>query len=407
MHIFLILALLLIPQNGWAHIIYMKNGKVIDTPVCSVEGDVVVYEKFGGTISMPMAAVERIEFDQPSSAQKKGEPAAAQSASGPSQKESVLVEGLENSEDEALDEKDLRALLVKEMSPAGPIEMANLATVSIESDLGAGSGFFISKDGYIITNKHVVRVPEEAKKESLKNLNKAKAVLREAEAALKNEKDRLKSAERKQRKDKTSLRRAIAAKASPSQINARRRDLRANEDYLEIWQKSYNKRLAEYKNAKGQVNEASRQYNKLITSMKNRRFYKVYLADETEMDAYLVKVSEKYDLALLKLKGYTTPHLQHVLSSTISQGSTLYAIGNPIGLRNSVTSGALSAFRDEFIQTNADINPGNSGGPLVTENGQVIGVNTKKMIAPHSEGLGFALDIKYAFQEFGSFLGKQ
>jgi S1-C subfamily serine protease len=139
--------------------------------------------------------------------------------------------------------------------------------------------------------------------------------------------------------------------------------------------------------------------------MKNRRFYKVYLADETELDAYLVKLSEKFDLALLKINGFITPHLQHVRSTTIPQGATLYAIGNPIGLRNSVTSGALSAFRDEFIQTNADINPGNSGGPLVTEEGKVIGVNTKKLIATHTDGLGFALDIKYAFQEFGTFLG--
>ncbi len=399
--ILLLLLLLFVAPNAWAHKIFLKNGKVVKTPVCRVEGAFVVYEKYGGTISMAMDKVERIEFDEPASHPK----TKRQEAVSPATMAASEDGGQGNESRQAYDEKDLGARLAMGNEPQTPIEKANLATVSIESDLGSGSGFFISKDGYIITNKHVVRVAEHTKEDSLKRLNEAKAMLRDAQASLNNEKDRLQNAERNQRRDKASLRRAIAAQASSRQINAMRRDIKANKEYLALWQKSYQQRLGEYKNAKNQVDDASRQYNQILDSMKNRRFYKVYLADETELDAYLVKLSDKYDLALLKLNGYTTPYLQHVRSSTIAQGATLYAIGNPIGLRNSVTSGALSAFRDEFIQTNADINPGNSGGPLVTEEGAVIGVNTKKLIAPHADGLGFALDIKYVFEEFGSFLG--
>ncbi len=400
-----ILILLLLAPTAWAHKIYLKNGKVVKTAECRVEGNFVVYEKYGGTIAMAMDKVDHIEFDQSS-------PAASVKNSDPDSSlrtnatlEAANLVAADTGGDESYDENDLLARLTKDIQPQTPIEKANLATVSIESALGSGSGFFISKDGYIITNKHVVRVPDEAKEESLKRLHEAKGILRDAKASLQNEKDRLQNAEKDQRRDRASLRRAIAGQASQAQINSMRRTIKANADYLKIWQKSYQKRLAEYKSAKSQFDEANKQYRQILDSMKNRRFYKVYLADETELDAYLVKLSEKYDLALLKLNGYTTPHLQHVPSSTIPQGATLYAIGNPIGLRNSVTSGSLSAFRDEFIQTNADINPGNSGGPLVTAEGQVIGVNTKKLIATHSEGLGFALDIKFAFQEFGTFLG--
>ncbi len=400
-----ILTLFVITPNAGAHEIYLKNGKVVKTAECRVEGNFVVYEKYGGTIAMAMDKVARIAFDEPSAANKaKAESSETTADTSVQHAPAAIRLAADNVAGETYDDNDLFAKLTRDSQPLTPIEKANIATVSIESALGSGSGFFISNDGYIITNKHVVRVAEKTKEESLKKLNEAKGMLRDAQASLQNEKDRLQNTEQNQRRDKASLRKAIAGKASPAQINSMRQTIRANGDYLKLWQNSYQKRLAEYKGAKGQVDEANSQYQKILASMKNRRFYKVYLADETELDAYLVKLSEKYDLALLKLNGFTTPHLQHVRSSTIPQGATLYAIGNPIGLRNSVTSGSLSAFRDEFIQTNADINPGNSGGPLVTEEGMVIGVNTKKLISSHAEGLGFALDIKFVFQEFGSFL---
>ena len=94
-------------------------------------------------------------------------------------------------------------------------------------------------------------------------------------------------------------------------------------------------------------------------------------------------------------------------SSKIRVGETVYAIGNPIGFefRRTVTSGIISAknrsikieeenkqtYMSDLIQTDATINPGNSGGPLITPNGEVIGINTVKIST--AEGIGFAIPI--------------
>ena len=79
------------------------------------------------------------------------------------------------------------------------------------------------------------------------------------------------------------------------------------------------------------------------------------------------------------------------------------AIGNPLGLSSSVTSGIISAVNREVtdedgntyvaIQTDASINSGNSGGALVNSQGQVIGVNTLKLSGTGVEGVGFAIPI--------------
>ncbi len=84
-------------------------------------------------------------------------------------------------------------------------------------------------------------------------------------------------------------------------------------------------------------------------------------------------------------------------------GQQVYAIGSPLQLNNSVTSGVISNFRGDYIQTNSEIYPGNSGGPLVTADGLVVGVNTMKLITEKFEGIGFALNIEEVLTEFSDF----
>jgi S1-C subfamily serine protease len=117
------------------------------------------------------------------------------------------------------------------------------------------------------------------------------------------------------------------------------------------------------------------------------------------------------DLALVKLDIGSTPSLSLSTLGSTKVGQSVIAIGNPgFGLQNTVTRGIVSAFGPypqigpgTWIQTDAAINPGNSGGPLLNARGEVVGMNTVKIVKDGVQGLGFALsaqDILDAVQRF-------
>ena len=128
------------------------------------------------------------------------------------------------------------------------------------------------------------------------------------------------------------------------------------------------------------------------------------LADGRRESAIFYRISETYDLALLKLDGYQTPYLLPQDEGELALGLDVYAIGSPLKLNNTVTSGVISNSRGDYLQTNAEIYPGNSGGPLVTVDGRVVGVNTMKKITEKFEGLGFALKFSRVQTEFSNYL---
>jgi len=123
------------------------------------------------------------------------------------------------------------------------------------------------------------------------------------------------------------------------------------------------------------------------------------LNDGAKLEAELVGGDKYGDLAILRIEEEVnvTP-LTLGNSSTVLPGTPVAALGNPFGLKGSITSGILSAqgrslrTRGDFLivnvlQTDAPINPGNSGGPLVTLDGLVVGVN----IAKEGDNVGFAI----------------
>jgi serine protease Do len=116
--------------------------------------------------------------------------------------------------------------------------------------------------------------------------------------------------------------------------------------------------------------------------------------------ARIVGVASELDLALLKVDGVSLPALPLATYTQVHQGQTVFAFGSPMGLRNSLTHGLVSAVARQvdpdspliYVQTDAPINPGNSGGPLVNIKGEVVGVNTFILSqSGGNEGLGFAI----------------
>ncbi len=130
----------------------------------------------------------------------------------------------------------------------------------------------------------------------------------------------------------------------------------------------------------------------------------VTLKDGRTLPAQIIGVDPISDLAVLKVEAAGLPVLELADSDKTRVGEFAFAIGSPFDLRNTFTSGIVSAKGrtditgnenyEEFIQTDASINPGNSGGPLVDIDGRVIGINT--LIRDFNRGLGFAIPINIA-----------
>jgi putative serine protease PepD len=107
----------------------------------------------------------------------------------------------------------------------------------------------------------------------------------------------------------------------------------------------------------------------------------------------IIDVSEANDLALITVPS-SLPALD-VAKRRPDIGDPVLALGSPLGLGGTVTSGIVSAFRIEdglsYLQFSAPISPGNSGGPVVDERGRVVGVAVAKLVAEGAEGLGLAI----------------
>lgn len=134
----------------------------------------------------------------------------------------------------------------------------------------------------------------------------------------------------------------------------------------------------------------------------------VTLKDGRTFDGEVRGTDEVTDLAVVKIQtqGEKLPVASLGASHDLQVGDWAIAVGNPVGLDNTVTLGIISTLgrsaaqagipdkRVEFIQTDAAINPGNSGGPLLNARGEVIGINTA--IRADATGIGFAIPIDQA-----------
>jgi len=131
----------------------------------------------------------------------------------------------------------------------------------------------------------------------------------------------------------------------------------------------------------------------------------VLLYDGRIAKATLVGADEETDLAVLKIDASNLPVIQMADTQQLRAGDVALAIGNPLGLNQTVTMGIVSAVgrqlnsssAEDFIQTDAAINLGNSGGALINTKGELIGINTLLIgKAAGAEGIGFAIPVATA-----------
>ena len=264
------------------------------------------------------------------------------------------------------DGRNLAERLDQQFSPASAVEASSLAVVEISSPVGSGSGFFVTPDGLLLTNRHVVRPPEGWARKQEEYLELVKAQLDELERKLGHPRERY---------------------ADPQEYDRGKRLLQ--------------ERQRDYRQAKRELD--MKRYAAQLQSA-----YEIELKDGTVLSADLVDVSSNEDLALLQLKGYRTPFIPPTPAAGLRQTDTVYAIGSPLGISNTITIGTFSGTRDGLLVTDARILPGNSGGPLVNSAGEVVGVNTLKATAgtdPTDRGFGLAIPIETAFGTFGELRG--
>lgn len=177
-----------------------------------------------------------------------------------------------------------------------------------------------------------------------------------------------------------------------------------------------NSRLAGY--GSGFVYKKDNKYGYILTNnhvVENASEIKVTLSSGEEIDAKVLGTDEYMDIAVLRIDADKVLQVAELGDSTEAKiGDTIFTVGTPVSTdyAGTVTKGIISgenreitvtnngsSYMMEAIQIDASINPGNSGGPLVNINGEVIGINSVKLVESSIEGMGFAIPIEVAMSQ--------
>lgn len=255
-----------------------------------------------------------------------------------------------------------------------PLEAARDATVLIETPLGIGSGFIISKQCDVITNRHVVEVDSSRLADGIMREQDTQYALREAERRLR-----------------------YALSVAEQRLRAMR-----NEPGSNLEQANLERKIEEMRKVLSNPQKHLREYIASELDKAGRAGFSATLSDGTRYDSLNATFAANTDLAMFRLPAKFCTPIRPAQSTDLAYGQRLYTIGNPSGMSYTLTSGVFSGERVDgdfrLLQTDAPINPGNSGGPLITEDGRVIGVNT--MVLKDTQGIGFALPIEAVFKAF-------
>lgn len=286
--------------------------------------------------------------------------------------------------------RDFETILNKKYPSNDPVKKATLAVVTIKSAFGIGSGFFVSEDCYLITNKHVIRPTRGGQREkTFENIKKTeKKILLFKQKLSENEK-RLAIYKENLAENKKYLDRL--ASGSRKKIEQRQYELNMNK-YMRDAERIKSARV-KFKEQKTKFIKQESDFNFSDSIASAAQSFNVILKDNTAVRANLVKISSTDDLALLKISSCKAPYLLLSTPDGVSQGMDIYAIGSPLGLRDQLTQGTVTQLSDRGVTTDAQILPGNSGGPLISQSGDVVGINTVKVAKGSALATGFGIAI--------------
>lgn len=268
----------------------------------------------------------------------------------------------------------LAGKLGKSHPPGNAIEAARNATVFIQTPWGSlGSGFIMSGDCQVVTNRHVLQFDSAI---ALRAAEQSPVIAREFQRRQTELQQDLKELTEKYREEtRRHGKGSGAALTLKLKIDAVQESLRTLPDTVR-------------EHIRAEISKTEL-YARTAT-------YKVSLVDGTTFDVNQIHYVDERDLATFRLPADQCPYIKRGQSDRLRQGERLYTVGSPSGLTYTVTAGIFSGYRDEgerrYLQTDAPINPGNSGGPLITEGGDVVGINTAVLLG--TQGIGFAIPVE-------------
>ena len=297
---------------------------------------------------------------------------------------------------------DLGSDLQQKFKPASKTDEASLSVVTVQTSTGSGSGFFVTADGYIITNRHVIRPATTNQwKETESKLEDYEQRLADFKADIDDDEERLNENQRTIDENREYME---SSRASDS-------ERKRYERYVKRYRKNkrrHDANVAQYKKLEREYREKKSNFG-FNSSMSNfSKKFTIILKSGKKLKARLVKISKDHDLALLKLDNYSTPFLTLSNQKYPRQGTRVFAIGSPLGITDSLTAGIITKSSRDHLFTDTQILPGNSGGPLIDADGKVLGVNTAVVAQNrNADGLGVAIYVSRIRSEFARELGGQ
>jgi serine protease Do len=254
------------------------------------------------------------------------------------------------------------------------VEAARSATVFIRTAWGFGSGFIIDADCHGVTNRHVVETDATRVTASVDHNPDIQATIAVTRQRLQNA---LYAAQ---------LHRRVIANQPGDNLER----IQLDDQIRQLQQNLATLPMQVDAEVASRVNDA------------DQSGFSVTLLDGRHFEGLHARLSGNADLAVFQLPANGCPFIVADRNAALRVGQRVYTIGNPSGLEYTVTSGVVSGQREmegqTYVQTDAPINPGNSGGPLITEQGRVIGINSRVMRGV--QGIGFAIPIDAVYTEF-------